>query len=215
MSKVKVYHSAGHHGYSNFIANAEIVPTIKEADVVLFAGGEDIDPSLYNDVCGKYTSFNDKRDAIEVRDFKEALKLGKPMYGTCRGLQLLTAMAGGRLIQDMDHPGGHTVINDDGETMSVNSLHHQMAYPFDMPKEDYEILASVPEQISTTHTDGQMKEMNPPMEVEAVYYPKIKAFGVQWHPEMMSYRMESDNKLLHFNWLKRKFKEKLNLDIEI
>lgn len=73
--------------YADWLHNIESVRVqdMSEADVVIFTGGEDINPSLYNQPVGKRTYYNENRDYYEVADFKRAVKLGKVCIGICRG----------------------------------------------------------------------------------------------------------------------------------
>lgn len=209
---VKIYHASGSLGYSRFILNREIVNNIKDADLVWFEGGEDIDPSLYGEKPHtSVTWLNPNRDKREVAVYKEALALKKPMFGTCRGLQLFSAMAGGKLMQDVDHPGLHSVITKEGKKFRVNSLHHQMIFPYNMPKEDYEILATTG-KLSPYHKGANDEEMliDDLEEVEAAYFPKINALGVQWHPEMMENHSTTTE---HFDWLFKQIEEKLKISL--
>ena len=62
----------------------------KDFGLVLFTGGEDVHPSLYNDTSPKrYCATNLSRDKIEQDIFKVALDNSIPMTGICRGSQFL------------------------------------------------------------------------------------------------------------------------------
>jgi gamma-glutamyl-gamma-aminobutyrate hydrolase PuuD len=63
---------------------------LKEADVVIFGGGADIDPSTYKEEPGSKTYSSPEREKKEKKDFELAIKLGKKLVGICRGHQLLT-----------------------------------------------------------------------------------------------------------------------------
>ena len=83
----------------------ELVKNISDADIIMFTGGEDISPSLYNDKIHGTTHFSPRRDAFEVEMFNLAPKKAL-LIGGCRGAQLLTALSGGRLIQHcINHSG--------------------------------------------------------------------------------------------------------------
>lgn len=189
--EIKVYLATGYSSYADFLEDYILVDNIKEADLVIFEGGEDINPALYHEPVGRYTYFNNRRDALELHVYEQARELNIPCWGTCRGLQFLTAMAGGRLIQDMTHTGSHELTFYDGFKMRTNTLHHQMAYPYDLKKgEDYYLLAAA-YGLSNTFEDGYHRQIEMPIvdgkteEPEMIYYPKINAIGIQGHPEMM------------------------------
>ncbi|TAD86117.1 MAG: hypothetical protein EAY75_09365, partial [Bacteroidetes bacterium] len=45
--------------------------------------------------------FDADRDAFETAAFKQAMHLGLPVLGICRGLQLINCILGGTLVQDL------------------------------------------------------------------------------------------------------------------
>lgn len=209
--KIKVFVPYGSKSYANWIHNKEFVDSVKDADLVFLTGGEDCDPALYDEPTGKWTYYNTNRENIEYAAGKEAIALGVPIFGTCKGFQMSCILAGGKLIQNMSHPGGHFITTKEGKKLRVNSLHHQMVYPYNLPEEDYEVLATTPELLSDEHLGGREEEMlkEGQQEIETAFFPKIKALGAQYHKEMMS---EEQNPEL-FAWTRDLFKEKLGLII--
>jgi len=191
---MKVYIVGGAMQYKNFIYDSEIVLNIKDADLVVFTGGADVNPGLYNCIPNVKSYFNIQRDEYEIIKFEEALMLGKNMVGVCRGSQLLTIMAGGKLIQHVNNHSLHYThnISFNGERREITSTHHQMMYPFDMKASKYEIIA---------HSDGNRSdvyEFEPGViktsiqcEPEIVYYPEIKALAIQGHPEDMNTKSDT------------------------
>ena len=71
--------------YSNFIDGAVLTKSLEEADVVLFTGGEDVDPSLYGAQNHRATSSNLDRDLEEKAIFGK-VKPNQLCLGICRGL---------------------------------------------------------------------------------------------------------------------------------
>jgi len=123
---------------------------IKDFDVVIFTGGEDICPRIYGQEPTHTTYWNDHRDSIELRMLNVALELGKKILGSCRGHQLINAYLGGSLVQDLffeakvSHGSSHSLFMEDRSNYSlrvktsdifhkmqdiftgdVNSMHHQ------------------------------------------------------------------------------------------
>lgn len=173
--------------YANWMKGT-LVSNIEDADLVVFTGGEDIHPSLYNEALGKFTSTNLRRDMIESEYWEKATKLNKHIIGICRGSQLSCALSGGRLVQHQNNPKAiHDIITFDGKRIPITSSHHQAQYPYDMNADEYKLLAWT-EGMSSVHLDGTNKEINSEkfLEAEVVYYPKTKALGIQGHPEWMA-----------------------------
>jgi len=162
-------------------------------DAILFTGGEDVVPSYY----GKgYDSArcetNPGRDSLEFALIKESLLLKMPVFGVCRGQQILNVALGGTLIVDIpsDHPGNishrcedytrcfHSVnvvknstlhLTSQADTGMVTTNHHQA---IEKPAPGIRISAwstdSIPEAMEWDNPDGK---------------PFLMA--VQWHPERM------------------------------
>lgn len=167
----------------------EKVDSIKEADIVMFTGGEDISPALYGDEEHSTTHFSPRRDEYEVAAFEAAPK-NALLIGGCRGAQLLTALSGGKLFQHVTGHSGcgkHDITTSDGRKMAVTSCHHQMMDPYDLPIEDYNLLAWSSENRSPVyHTGTKALTFGADFkEPEIVYYPKTRSLCIQGHPEWM------------------------------
>ncbi len=190
--KLKIYVVGNQKGYAVWL-EGELVDDMKKADLVLFTGGEDIDPKIYGENKGSRTHFNVFRDTEEIEELNKAITLKKPLFGTCRGAQLLCAFTGGKLVQHLSHSGMyHSLRMWDGSSIDTNSLHHQLMFPFNLAKEDYELLAWA-EGLSQHHLNGDDKMIMMPTDIqnlaiepELVYFRKINALCIQGHPEMMS-----------------------------
>lgn len=205
----KIYVSDGQNSYANWM-DGKLTKNIEEADLLLLTGGSDISPRLYNEPTGSRTWANERRDAMEVEAYYKAKELGIKVFGTCRGLQLLTALNGGRLIQHMQHPGSHKITLFDGQEVAVNSLHHQMCYPFNLDKTKYKILG-FSNSISPVYLDGEDKQIELP---ENFVEPEIIMFnenemGVQYHPEMMPRNVDG------FKATKELFEKFMNNELEM
>jgi putative glutamine amidotransferase len=164
-------------------------------DGVFLAGGVDMDPESYSvdrhPLCGRT---DPPRDRVEILLARWAMADGKPLFGVCRGMQVINVAAGGSLLQDCAsfHPGaikhdyfptaGYArdhLAHDvrlapasrmarlfDGETAAVNSMHHQG-------------VARLGEGLvaSAFAPDGLIEAL----EAEGDAF----VIGVQWHPEML------------------------------
>lgn len=156
-------------------------------DALILWGGEDIHPSLYNQKPGRYTFVDpqpSRRDILEWNALKWCLAKDVPTIGICRGAQMGCAFAGGKLIQHVDkHTSGHAIMTADGHVNQINSVHHQMMYPFDVA---HEMLAWAHPVKNETYLDGdnnQIQGMCNKKEPEIVFFPKIRMLAIQGHPE--------------------------------
>ena len=195
--KLNVYVVGNNKNYANFLTcEFQLVSKISDSDIVLFTGGEDVNPSFYEDNVGSKTVYNSNRDKEEYQEFQMAVRFKKLIIGICRGSQFLTVMSGGSLIQHVsNHAGGQHAITIIGENRNINitSTHHQMMYPFKMNRNHFTIIAKAASKISKTFLSGNDREMKLPLdfvECEIVYYNKTNCLCIQGHPEYMDH--ESD-----------------------
>jgi GMP synthase-like glutamine amidotransferase len=129
------YHIVGGDTMINdMMVSGLAIPTgLRDADIVIFSGGTDISPKLYNDVSHPKTQRSDnERDRVEQAAFQLAVQKKKLCVGICRGAQLLNVLSGGSLYQHVDkHTNTNhkvTYVNESGEKyiVDVTSDHHQM-----------------------------------------------------------------------------------------
>lgn len=92
----------------------------KLPDIIVFDGGEDINPERYGQR-NTYSSFSEIRDRAEFKIMDYFQSYGKRISGVCRGHQLINVHLGGSLLQDIRqsglftdsalsyHKGGHKV----------------------------------------------------------------------------------------------------------
>lgn len=162
---------------------------VEKDSLLVIWGGADINPTYYGHPKSRTTSCYSGRDFIEWGCIKKAISMGIPIIGVCRGAQMLCAAAGGFLLQDVHNHAGanHTITTKHGDELRVNSIHHQMMAGLENVEHDLLAWSSVNRSGVYTWKDDQ--EYVPPAgfkEPEMVYFPKIKGYAVQWHPEAMS-----------------------------
>lgn len=144
----KVYVVGSQKDYACWINDYTLVDNITEADIVVFTGGEDVSPELYNEP--NISSYcNLARDLQEKEEFRK-IKKNQLVIGICRGSQFLCVMNGGKLVQDCSNHaigGTHQILLKDyispGNHLvaQITSTHHQMQYPYNIPSKGYKVLA--------------------------------------------------------------------------
>ncbi|HOW97897.1 MAG TPA: gamma-glutamyl-gamma-aminobutyrate hydrolase family protein [Kiritimatiellia bacterium] len=174
---------------AEWVRPGDPVPASFEA--LLLTGGGDVDPDLYGAARQPRTdAVNRARDVFEIMLVRAALEARRPVFGICRGIQVVGVALGGRLIQHIPdicpaarevhaqvegRDSGHPVEVEArsrlasvlGPRTDVNSAHHQAVDPA-APGRGLKIAARSPAGI-----------------VEAVEADGIPVMAVQWHPERM------------------------------
>jgi putative glutamine amidotransferase len=165
------------YGVSNLLKKLgyQEVSNNQSPDFIVFGGGPDVSPYLYNQEKAKGTHSD---VAIDYEDFCTVIasKLKQiPMLGICRGLQLLHVANGGTLIQHMNGHAGviHKLLCNDEEEiegwegLEVNSHHHQCIPVHEVDYAD-ELYVSL---------EGS---------TEVIVAPSCGFLGVQYHPEYLN-----------------------------
>ena len=179
-----------------------VLPPILEAaeemvqgiDGLLLTGGSDLDPGYYGEEpLPELGETVPERDAFEMAVLRHALERSMPVFGICRGMQLLNVALGGTLYQDLPsqlHPDliahrqqmpkwqwTHEVEVDAGSEVAkimeatrlrVNSYHHQAIK--DLPDD----------LMAVAHASDGVIEV-----VESHDLSERWLVGVQWHAEAM------------------------------
>jgi putative glutamine amidotransferase len=173
------------------LAEGTLRGLLPRLDGLLLSGGGDLDPARYGAPPHPLAAGLDAaRDATELALTRWAVAEGRPLFGICRGAQVLNVALGGTLYGDVgEHPGAlqhtypseaaalrpHPVQVAEGSrlaevlglpVLAVNSLHHQA------------VRAVAPGlRVAARAPDGL---------VEAVELPGHPfALAVQWHPESL------------------------------
>jgi putative glutamine amidotransferase len=167
---------------------------VQSLDGLLLSGGSDLDPGYYGEEPTPELGVTlPERDAFEMALVGLALRRGSPVFGICRGMQVLNVALGGTLYQDLPSQWDGNVLKHrqaihkwqpthevevrEGsyiaevmgrEVVKVNSYHHQG-------------IKDLAEGLVATgrSTDGVVEA------VEAKEFSERWLLGVQWHAEAM------------------------------
>ena len=155
-------------------------------DGILFTGGGDLEPTLYDPEDRGSEAIDSERDGLELALARRAADSGLPMLGICRGQQLINVALDGGLLQDVgehrqDAPreaATHTVEVEPGsrlaeiigERVEVNTFHHQVVDPERLGRGL---------KVTAFSSDGQRF-------IEGLESEDGKILAVQWHPEDMT-----------------------------
>lgn len=171
---------------AHIAAPADLVK--EKVQAVVLWGGEDISPFLYGQKASRqFCDAGDtpsKRDLVEWGVMKEAVKLGIPIIGVCRGAQLMCAFDGGTLAQDVSgHGQHHGILTCDNFSFVAPGDHHQMMLP---RAEGNQTLAwsDVRRAQFYIGENNTISPLSPTFkEPEAIYFKDIRGMAFQYHPE--------------------------------
>ncbi|MFI3266879.1 MAG: membrane dipeptidase [Rikenellaceae bacterium] len=199
--------SALHKAYCKAIINAGgaplIVPHVCEyaalkaimmnVDGVLFSGGADVDAHYFGGQdLGELTECNAERDYHEFMLLRMAINCGVPIFGICRGFQLINIALGGDIYQDLPSeypvaPLNHSVLTN--KHLGVHDVQIEQGSLL------HKILQTTNISVNSRHHQG-LKDIAPSLKVVALSsdnlveaveaYPNHKIIAVQWHPENMA-----------------------------
>ena len=166
---------------------------VNALDGLVLQGGADMSPESYGEKPINPAWAGDRvRDQYEIELFHEFVTQGKPVFGICRGHQVINVALGGTLYQDIS-------------TQCQDKLQHRHESRYDHHFHDMRILPgtwlsqlypgpaqrhcnSIHHQAIKTLGEGLVVEaLSQPDEIiEAVRWEGHSfVVGVQWHPEFM------------------------------
>ncbi|NVB42829.1 gamma-glutamyl-gamma-aminobutyrate hydrolase family protein [Pseudenhygromyxa sp. WMMC2535] len=93
---------------------------IAEVDGLLLQGGADVSPTSYSEEPMRPEWHGDRvRDLFEIAAMEIALAQGKPVFGICRGIQLINVALGGSLYQDINTQVEDSLVHRDWHRYEV------------------------------------------------------------------------------------------------
>lgn len=175
-----------------------IAASLDGFDGLLLTGGGDVDPGIYG---GRphpaLDPPNAKRDELELTAVRVARERGLPVFGICRGMQVMNVGLGGTLYED---------VPDQFEPRGGLRLRHRQTPDFDRAEPTHEvdlvagsriaeILGSSCVRVNSLHHQAVRRLAHDLRAVGTTRDGLIEAIearfespfflGVQWHPEEM------------------------------
>lgn len=136
---------------------------INSLSCLALIGGGDVNPKIYNSLAT--LDYDYELDKLEFLLIKEALNRKLPIFGICRGLQILNTYFGGTLKEiPSSHLGLHNIKLKNDVVKSVNSFHHLC---IDTLASNFSILAKSNDFV-----------------IEEIEDKKRMIFAIQYHPEI-------------------------------
>lgn len=163
---------------------------------VLLSSGNNLQP-----LHGETVNFGDyypQRDLIEMELLSIAQKKGIPVFGICRGLQMINRFFGGGISRNLS------------ERLGKPKPHVTNSHPVKILTPEMEQLLGPTLDVNSYHDQGiTLGQVASPIEVfalsdddivEGAYHPDLPILGIMWHPERPHGSSEQSNSLLQ-SWL--------------
>jgi putative glutamine amidotransferase len=175
------------------------IEIMDNCDGLLVTGGEDLFPDYYGKIsdtirCGEFDLY---RDSLELALIDFAFKTNMPIFGVCRGLQILNVALGGTLVIDIPTDYNTTVVHRQSDWQNC---YHEVT--LDTSSQLFAMSGVYSSIVNSNHHQGienlgiglvitSYAKDSLPESIEWNIKRKGFLMGVQWHPE----RMETDHPL--------------------
>jgi putative glutamine amidotransferase len=171
-------------------------------DGLLLTGGDDVHPRYYGESPHpRIDLVDERRDAFEIALLRAARERGMPVFGICRGIQIMNVALGGDLFQDLPSQAESTVGHAQ-KTLGEGAWHEIEVRPgtrlADVLGEAKVAVNSYHHQACRRVAPGlSVTATTPDGIVEAVEDPGHPFFlAVQWHPEVLEGGMARSSRRL-------------------
>ena len=177
--------------------DADIAKFLQRLDGLILAGGGDIDPGVYGGDDHNTIYMTDiDRDRDEIAMVRRALDADVPLFGICRGIQVVNVALGGSLhphlpdiLNELDHRVANPAAAPDDPNPTTFTPHSVSIEP---DSKLSEVLGVTECEIASWHHQA-IRKVPAPLQVvataadgtvEAVESSAYRLLAVQWHPEI-------------------------------
>lgn len=180
-----------------FASRTDSIPDdLSEIDGLLLPGGGDIEPCHYNEFryhvkgISKIKGVSKSRDALEIQLCQKALENDIPIFGICRGIQIMCVATDGSLYQDIHTQLKNCLLHKDEESI-YDAQHYIKIQPSSLL---HQIIGESGTEVNSAHHQavkvvGEGFVVTAQSEdgiIEAIENPSRRfMIGVQYHPERM------------------------------
>ena len=171
---------------------ADAARWLDKADALLLIGGDDVEPGRYGEEtlpeCGPTEP---ERDRFEYALLDLAVKRRMPVFGICRGMQVINVYFGGTLYQDIPSQYETTVRHRRDADMPAMPFHGLRIHP---DSHLHDVLGIDSITVNSSHHQA-VKDLAPGFRasavapdgiVEGIESETLPVAGVQFHPERLA-----------------------------
>ena len=200
------YRDSISHDWINYLSNYGISPILLpnySADIqsfmasislsgIIISGGDSIIDNPTNHTENIYH----QRDISELSILENGIRMGLPILGTCRGLQIINKFFKGAITSNIRKSKDHPVASNHNINILTNPIIPEFS--------DSEV------SVNSYHDDGIcMDDLSKCLKpfatwentlVEGFYHPNLPILGIQWHPERTTSSNGLDEALFNY-WI--------------
>ncbi len=177
-----------YQAYGMSVDSLEMI--LEEVDGMILTGGKDVHPSRHgkDSAIAKCGPIDLYRDSLELALVEHSFERKIPLFGGCRGMQLLNVAKGGSLIIDIPSEIESTLHQqENGDALHTVYCHRWLA---EILQQDSGVVNSTHHQAIDVLADGfKVMAYASDSIIEAFYWEDktVHPFilGVQWHPERL------------------------------
>lgn len=154
-------------------------------DALLVPGGADVNPALYGQENTASVGIDDDRDRDEIALIRRFFSQHKPIFGICRGHQIINVAFGGDMIQHVPFAERHVHLGEKGDNVhTVRALHPFMREMYG----DCFPVNSSHHQAADRLGEGLIPTcVNEEGINEGFIHENGRVIGVQFHPERIGF----------------------------
>ena len=158
-------------------------------DGLLLSGGHDVSPFMYGEEPAPTVTYTlAERDLLESALLRESVKRGIPVFGICRGIQLMNAAFGGTLWQELGDREGEKICHNQMILNKQEIVHHVEIAEGTLLAE---IMGAGKLAVNSHHHQAvrdvapgfTVSAVAPDGVIEGIENVELGMYAVQWHPE--------------------------------
>ncbi len=173
---------------------------VRSVDGIILTGGDDPAPHLYREPpLPGLGEVDYERDLAELKLINACVKWKKPVFGVCRGIQILNVALGGTLFQDISTqiPGAYQHKQIGSRRYGCHHVKLEAGFIYDtLGKTEILVNSSHHQSIKDVAPGLRVTASSADGVIEAVESDDQLIIGVQWHPERMWSHDEDMHKLI-------------------
>lgn len=177
---------------------------VRLIDGLMLPGGPDVDPTFYGEEPHPKIGMTlYQKDRFEIALIKAALAADKPIFGICRGIQIMNVAMGGTLYQDLESQYPELKIQHPQTTLGQFATHHvELTAGSKLAKlygqSTIKVNSRHHQAVKAVGKGLKVTAVAPDGVVEGMESTDTDLFlGVQWHPENM-WQQEDPQQLVVF-----------------